>query len=468
MPENVNNKTVFSLFEVTLSIQKTLSARYARSFWVKAEMNKLNLYPQSGHCYPELIEKKDGALIAQLKAILWKDDYITINNNFLRILKEPLKNGINILMHAKIIFDPVHGLSLRILDIDPGYSLGELEREKQETIAFLRRDGLFDRNKRLRMPLLPKRIAVISAETSKGYSDFLGVIDGNTWGYRFFHMLFPTLLQGERAVESIISQLHTIHTVIDHFDVVAIIRGGGGDAGLTCYNNLQLSKEIALFPIPVLTGIGHSTNETVVEMIACKNAITPTGLGDYLIQKFHDFSVPVTKAEESIIDRSSTRIKDEKLRILNTFRYFRSVTGNLLLTRNNDILNTFRSLFQQSNVLMQKEKERHALVMAAIKKETQSIYLHAMQYLSQLSESVRKDFLRFMMNEYAVLSGIEKNIGNMSPENVLKRGYSITMVNGKAIKSIGQVAPGDKVNTIITDGTMISTVETIHKSEENE
>jgi len=121
MPEKLNNKTIFSLLEVTLSIQKTLSARYARSFWVKAEMNKLNLYPQSGHCYPELIEKKEGTLVAQVKAILWKDDYISINNNFLRILKEPLKNGINILLYAKIIFDPVHGLSLRILDIDTSY-----------------------------------------------------------------------------------------------------------------------------------------------------------------------------------------------------------------------------------------------------------------------------------------------------------------------------------------------------------
>jgi len=199
MPEKVKNKTIFSLLEVTLSIQKTLSTRYARSFWVKAEMNKLNLYPQSGHCYPELIEKKEGTLIAQVKAILWKDDYISINNNFLRILKEPLKNGINILLYAKIIFDPVHGLSLRILDIDPSYSLGELEREKQETIAKMKKEGLFDMNKGLGMSLLPKRIAIISADTSKGYSDFLEVIYGNSWGYRFFYMLFPTLLQGERA-----------------------------------------------------------------------------------------------------------------------------------------------------------------------------------------------------------------------------------------------------------------------------
>ncbi len=465
MPEKVKNKTIFSLLEVTLSIQKTLSTRYARSFWVKAEMNKLNLYPQSGHCYPELIEKKEGTLIAQVKAILWKDDYISINNNFLRILKEPLKNGINILLYAKIIFDPVHGLSLRILDIDPSYSLGELEREKQETIAKMKKEGLFDMNKGLGMSLLPKRIAIISADTSKGYSDFLEVIDGNSWGYRFFYMLFPTLLQGERAVESIINQLHTILKVIDHFDVVAIIRGGGGDVGLTCYNNYQLSKEIALFPIPVLTGIGHSTNETVVEMIAFKNAITPTGLGDYLIQKFHDFSVPVKKAEETIIDKSMNRIKNEKLRFFNSVRYFRSVTGNLLLKCNNEILNNFRLLFQQSSSLIQKEKQEYTLILNGLKRETLSICMSAKLLIKQMALSMKKDVILFLRNEDKEISGIEKNITIMNPDNVLKRGYSITLLNGRAVKSVGQVSDGDFLNTILTDGNIISTAKKITKSD---
>lgn len=465
MPEKVNNKTIFSLLEVTLSIQKTLSARYARSFWVKAEMNKLNLYPQSGHCYPELIEKKEGTLIAQVKAILWKDDYININNNFLKILKEPLKNGINILLYAKIIFDPVHGLSLRILDIDPSYSLGELEREKQETIAKMKKEGLFDMNKSLGMSLLPKRIAIISTDTSKGYSDFLEVIEGNSWGYRFFHMLFPTLLQGERAVESIINQLHAVLKVINHFDVVAIIRGGGGDVGLTCYNNYQLSKEIALFPIPVLTGIGHSTNETVVEMIAFKNAITPTGLGDYLIQKFHDFYVPVIKAEETIIDKSMIRIKDEKLRFFNSVRYFRSVTGNLLLRCNNEIRNNFRLLYQQSGSLIQKEKQEYTLILNGLKRETLSICMNTKLYIKQMAVSMKKDVILFIRNEDKAMTGIEKNIINMSPENVLKRGYSITLLKGRAIKSIGQVSERDFLNTVITDGNIISTVKTITKSD---
>lgn len=159
-------------------------------------MNKLNFYKQSGHCYPELVEKKDGKIIAQIKSHLWRDDFNRVNNNFQRILKEPLKDGIKILFQAKITFDPVHGLALWIIDIDSSYTLGDLEREKQETIKQLKEEGIFNKNKTLNLPLLPQRIAIISVETSKGYADFLKVIETNSWNYKFFHILFPSLLQG--------------------------------------------------------------------------------------------------------------------------------------------------------------------------------------------------------------------------------------------------------------------------------
>lgn len=177
MPEKLINKTIFSLLEVTTSIQKTLADRYKTAFWVKAEMNKLNLYRHSGHCYPELVEKQGEKVVAQIRSILWKDDYVRINNAFLKILQEPLKDGIKILFLANITFDPVHGLSLRIMDIDPAYTLGDLEREKQETIQRLQSEGIFGLNKTTKLSLLPKRIAIISVESSKGYADFMKVIE---------------------------------------------------------------------------------------------------------------------------------------------------------------------------------------------------------------------------------------------------------------------------------------------------
>ncbi|MFY8109441.1 MAG: exodeoxyribonuclease VII large subunit [Bacteroidia bacterium] len=490
MPENVNDKQVFSLLEVTKSIEKTLEERYKSSFWVKAEMNKLNFYKQSGHCYPELVEKKDGKIITQIKSYLWKDDYFRVNNNFQRLLKEPLKDGIKILFLAKITFDTTHGLSLWILDIDPSFTLGDLEREKIEAINKLKAEGIFNRNKMLSSPLLPQRIAIISVETSKGYVDFLKVIESNSWNYKFFHLLFPSLLQGDKAVPSILAQLRRIKKVKQHFDVVAIIRGGGGDVGLSCYNNYLLAKEIALFPIPVITGIGHATNETVSEMISFSNAITPTKLAEYLLQKFHNFSVPVQEAEKKIIDKSKRLLIEEQVKFQSELKLFRSVTENILITNNNEIRGLSRSLQQHAQFIFKNENEFLKASRNNIAKATNAFSLKVKEDLKNIAIGIRKDST-FQINQFKFrvsqlkgnlqlqsvlkfktglleLSNIEKNISNMSPSNVLKRGYSITLLNGKAIKSLDQLKSGDTINTTVFEGNIISIVNSTNKNESNE
>ena len=463
MPEKQNNKTIFSLLEVTTSIQKTLHDRYKSFFWVKAEMNKLNFYRQSGHCYPELVEKKNGKIVAQVKSTLWKDDYYRIDANFKRVLKEPLKDGIKILFLAKISFDPLHGLSLWITDIDPSYTLGDLEREKQETISRLKEEGIFSSNKTLTLPLLPQRIAIISVETSKGYADFVKVIDTNPWNYKFFHYLFPSLLQGDKVVQSISAQLARIRKVKDHFDVVAIIRGGGGDVGLSSYNDYQLAKEIALFPLPVLTGIGHATNETVTEMISFSNAITPTKLAEFLLQAFHDFSVPVKEAERKLIDKSRRLISEEKMRFQSEVKLFRSVAENILSSNRNDVKGISRSLSQHSQYVF---KNQHEFLRAArlnIIKGTNTISNIAKQELRNFTMTLRKGFQAYVKNSSVELNNIEKNVTNMDPANVLKRGYSITLLNGKSISDIGRVKTGDILNTTVFDGDIRSIVQSTNK-----
>lgn len=190
MSEINYDRRIFTLAEVSASIKKSLAERYSSSFWVKAEMNKLNHYPGSGHCYPELLDKQNDRVVAQMKSTLWRDDFIRINKKFNDVLGEPLKDGIKILFLARITYDAVHGLSLSIQDIDPAFTLGDLEMEKQEAILRLRRENLFDKNKLLELPYLPQRIAVISVETSKGYADFNEVIAKNPEGYSFFQMMF--------------------------------------------------------------------------------------------------------------------------------------------------------------------------------------------------------------------------------------------------------------------------------------
>jgi exodeoxyribonuclease VII large subunit len=509
MPEKENDRKIFTLLEVTRSIQKTLSERYTSAFWVKAEMNKLNLYPSSGHCYPDLVEKKDGKIIAEIMSNIWRDDYQRINNSFLKVLKEPLKNGINILFLAKITYEPANGLRLRIMDIDPSYSLGNLEKEKQESIERLKREGIFNQNKSLQLPLLPKRIAIISVDTSKGYSDFMQIIETNAWGYKFFLMLFPALLQGDRAVGTIMNQLSRIQRVIHHFDAVAIIRGGGGDVGLTCYNNYELSKAIARFPIPVITGIGHSTNETVSEMIAFKNAITPTELADFLLQKFHNYSVPVQKAQETITSKSRQKLKDEQLRLFNSVKFFKSITGNLLIRSHNEIQNKLKSLLRLSTYFIQRNRETQAAMIVGLRRNTLLQLSNRNQQIRQAVLTFRKDVItylnrsktvvdqnifqirrgarlvfgsnhqtvdltkvkltascsNFVRTEKKEIENIEKHIELMNPVNVLRRGYSITLINGKVLQKIDDVKKGDSLKTMLSDGEITSVVNHINKTE---
>jgi len=443
MSEQSLDKKIYSLFEVNLSIQKTLAGRYKSAFWVKAEMNKLNYYSQSGHCFPEMVEKKDGKVIAQMRCSLWKNDFITINNAFLRILKEPLKDGIKILFLAQITFDPTYGLSLHILDIDPSYTLGDLEKEKAESIQKLKSEGIYDQNKTLEFPLLPQRIAIISVESSKGYGDFMNILNTNPWNYKFFSLMFPSLLQGEKAVESIIHQLERIKKVKRHFDIVVIIRGGGGDIGLSCYNNYNLAREIALFPLPVLTGIGHSTNETVSEMISYSNAITPSKLAEYLIQSFHNFSIPVQKAKEKIEERALRFIRDEQGKLLSEIKLFSAVTKRLLQEDYTNLKN-FKTALQL-----------HAIISF---QNQRSIIGRSSSRLIERSQQLLKDYK-------SELLFLEKNVNNMHPRNVLKRGYSIARIEGKAISNLNQIKVGDIIYTELFEGTINSTINEILTAE---
>ncbi|MFW6352131.1 MAG: exodeoxyribonuclease VII large subunit [Bacteroidota bacterium] len=441
MSEIIKDRKVYSLLEVTQSIKKALDEKNQSCFWVKAEMNKLNHYIHSGHCYPDLVEKQKGKVVAQMRANLWRSDYLRINRQFLRITKEPIRDNISILCFAKVTFDPVHGLALQIRDIDPVFTLGELEREKQETIDKLKQQAVFDNNRNLQMPMLPQRIAVISVESSKGYADFLSVIENNQWGYRFFQMLFPSLLQGDNAVHDMIRQLNRIERVKKHFDVVAIIRGGGGDVGLSCFNHYELARKIATFPLPVLTGIGHSTNQTVVEMLAHSNNITPTKLAEFLIQEFHNFSVPVKEGQRTISEKARELLSDSKTSLNDQLRYFKSVTGK--------ILEIHKSVFANSIVSL-----KHACIVRMGKHENK---------LEQLKRSLLIHSKGSIIHSRNRLESMQSKVELLSPENVLKRGYSITTLNGYALKNTSEVQAGDEVETRLFEGKLKSIVKSTSK-----
>lgn len=410
----MDNKTVFTLLEVSRSIQKTIAERYKSLYWIKAEMNKLNHYSHSGHCYPELLEKKEGKVVAEMRSILWKMDYQRINRQFMEVLGEPLREGITMLFQAGISYDPLYGFSLKIVDIDPTFVLGELEKEKRESIKKLTDEGIFDANKRLDFPLIPKRLAIISVETSKGLSDFFKIINGNPWGYKIECTLFPALLQGDKSISSIINQLEVIANKLEEFDAVAIIRGGGGEVGLSSYNNFFLAKAIAIFPIPVLTGIGHSTNETVSEMVAYKNAITPSELADFLLQKFHNFAIPVDAALERMLRAIRRNFEEENLKLKHLVS---SVSWN-------------------SKTLLLKNKA-----------EIDSLQIHLIRFSRQ---NIKEN--------NAQLVHLERLLGIVNPIHLIKRGFSIVRINGKSVHKLDQVEIGSKLEIQLEDGKIISQV----------
>ncbi len=414
MPELMDNKTVFTLLEVSRSIQKTIAERYKSLYWIKAEMNKLNHYSHSGHCYPELLEKKEGKVVAEMRSILWKMDYQRINRQFMEVLGEPLREGITMLFQAGISYDPLYGFSLKIVDIDPTFVLGELEKEKRESIKKLTEEGVFDANKRLPFPLIPKRLAIISVETSKGLSDFFKIINGNPWGYKIECTLFPALLQGDKSISSIIKQLEVIANKLEDFDAVAIIRGGGGDVGLSSYNNYFLSKAIAIFPIPVLTGIGHSTNETVSEMVAYKNAITPSELADFLLQKFHNFAIPVDNALERMLRAVRRNFEEENLKLKHIVS---SISWN-------------------SKTLLLKDKS-----------ELNGLQTHLIRFSRQ---NIKEN--------QAQLQHLERMLGIVNPIHILKRGFSIVRIDGKSVHKLDQVEIGAELEIQLEDGKVISKV----------
>jgi len=464
MPEIVDNKQVFTLYEVASSIRKTLAERYTSAFWIKTEINKLNIYAKSGHCFPELVDKKEGKIQAEMRATIWKTDFDRINQNFKKVVNEPLKDGIKVLLLATISYEPKYGLSLVIRDIDPGYSLGELEKEKKETIDKLQREGLFGKNQLLPLALLPKRIAIISVDTSKGYSDFIKVIDQNIFGYRFFHMLFPAVLQGEASIASITRQLRNIKKIKKHFDAVAIIRGGGGDVGLSSFNNYQLAKAICSFPLPVFTGIGHSTNLTVSEMVAYQNAITPTELADFFLQKFHDFSVPVQHAEEVLIKRVPLFLINCKTDFKNITHQFKTTTKNHLAGHKKEIHYLSTGLLQETRFRINNEREVLSNIKQNVLKSTKDLMKIENLELTRSQNTIQKESLRFFVQQLDQLKNTEKIIQLVDPMNVVKRGYTITSVNGKNLRSIKQIKEGDVLNTLTSDGNINSKIINIEKN----
>ena len=454
----MSEKQVFTLQQVVRSIKKTLEDRYTQNYWVKAEMHKLNRYP-SGHAFPELVQKDENKIVAQITGTIWKQQLERINTKFIEVVKEPLREGTTLLLLVKINYSETFGLGLQILDIDPSFSLGELQKQREETLRKLAKEGLLNLNQKLHFPLLPKRVAIISADSSKGLSDFLQVLQENEKSYFIFTHLFNAYLQGDVAVQSIISALKKIKRVKDHFDIVIIVRGGGAEVGMTCYNNYDLCKAIAEFPLPVLTGIGHSTNLNVAEMVSFRNEITPTKLAEFLLQTFREFEQETKRLNREMIAHSLQLIDKSKQDFNGQVRVFKHAslrfTDSLKNELNQQIIelkNTTRYFLKNENDAVLSLKNDYRIV-------TKEIITAERNTLSLISKPIKGSLLHFFERKESDLEQLEKTVNILNPSNVLQRGYSLTLLNGKILSTKNKPKKGDLIESKTNSLTLFSRVE---------
>jgi exodeoxyribonuclease VII large subunit len=407
--------TSITLSELTEQIQQTIKVSFNTPVWIRAEISELRENP-GGHCYLELIEKDvdSDALLAKSKATCWASTYRMLKPYFESSTGQSLRAGLKVLVSVSVEYHSVYGFSLNVRDIEPAFTIGEMAARRLQIIKQLEADGVLDMNRQLPMPKIIQRLAIISSSTAAGYGDFCDQLKNDPSRFAFYTRLFPAIMQGDQAEGSIIAALEKIYEHIDLFDVVVIIRGGGATTDLACFDSYDLALNCAQFPLPVIAGIGHQRDFTILDMVAHTSVKTPTAVAEFLIEHLQE-------AENQVMDVFSDIQNVIKSRIENEFR-------KIDLTKLR-IKQTLRNWVVQRVHILDRQKSR-------------------------LHSNVRMQILR--QNNKLLL--LEKNIEKHSPSFLLKYGYTITTLNGKRITSALQVKTGDNIRTFVHDGDFESHV----------
>ncbi|WPP50656.1 exodeoxyribonuclease VII large subunit [Catalinimonas niigatensis] len=438
-----------SLFELNKLVKHALSNHLEPSYWVVAEIGEIRL-TQKGHCYLELIEKDSQQLLAKTRATIWSYTYRNLNGWFEAITGESLKGGMNILCQVEVAYHEVYGISLNIKDIDANFTLGERARKKQEVLNRLADEGVVEMNKALLLPTVPQKIAVISSPTAAGLGDFLDQLSSNRYAYHFEIKLFKALMQGNQAEESIVNAMLEVYQELeqkeDAYDVLVIIRGGGAQVDLDCFDGYDVAAHIAQFPIPVITGIGHERDETVADLVAHTRMKTPTAVAEFLINGILSFDEKLEGLWYRLTQKAQFTLKD------NTY-----ALDNL----------SNRLKFAANSIL---QNERHQLEQAQ----------HQLQYYSrQQIKGEREKLLQTRKNLEVVsqkklltlkekLNNYKKYLLASDPEHILKKGFTYSSVNGKPLQKVNAIEEGDMLETISFQKVLRSRVESIQNRQKHE
>ena len=453
-----------SLYQLNNQVKSHLSDAFSDEIWVVAEISELR-QTQPGHCYLELIEKDETTdkITAKARATIWAYTYRMLKPYFKTSTGQALSSGIKVLVKVTVEFQEIYGYSLNIKDIDPTYTLGDMARRKKETIDKLKQEGVFDMNRDLLFPEIPKTIALISSPTAAGYEDFVDQLENNPQGYQFHHKLFPAIMQGNQAEDSIIKTLEKIYAYEDVFDVIVIIRGGGSTSDLNCFDNYELAQNIAQFPIPVISGIGHERDESIVDMVANIKVKTPTAAAEYLIDCFEECESYHEGLQENFLASIQDILMESSDRLQQLSQKFTPLVHQILASKNKQLDMATQSIIASGKSLLRNSK--HQLQAFSFDLKLSSKHQIDMEQMS-LNHFVLKQrnvSRRFFNKNKHQLELFEQSAKYANPENILKKGYSLTLSKGKIIKDISQLKKDDIIETKFAKGSVESQIRVIKK-----
>lgn len=405
---------MLSLYELNSIVRSRIESLSAETYWVKAELSELRV--SRGHCYMEFVQKAEAGngLVAKARGQVWANRWGLLKTYFEKTTGQALSAGMQVLVSVEPTFHELYGFSLNVIDIDPTFTLGDIARRRMEIIRQLKEEGVAEMNKELPLPRLLQRIAVISSATAAGYGDFSDQLQHNQYGLHFLTRLFPATMQGDGVEQSIISALNAIASDMDSWDIVVIIRGGGSTSDLSGFDTLALAENVAQFPLPVITGIGHERDDTVIDMVAHTRVKTPTAAAEFLIHHQAQELAAVEEFAERIASLSMLQLHREQVRQQNITAKLPTLLSLVSARENNRLSMLLQRLTSACTTRFMKEQHR----------------------IERISDKMQ----------------------SADPEHVLRLGYSITRINGKAVTDASSLNPGDIVTTTLANGEVQSEV----------
>lgn len=425
-----------SLFELNNLVHEALEATFDHTYWLTAELSECRV-AANGHCYVELVEKNDDSrvLIAKARGNIWRNTYPLLAATFEHETGQKLQPGLKILVEAKVTFHELYGYALNIIDIDPTYTLGDMARKRKEILAQLEADGVLTLNKELALPRPLSRIAVISSSTAAGYGDFCDQLEKSP--YRFTTRLFPAIMQGEHVEGSVIEALDSIAEEQEAWDAVVIIRGGGAVSDLNGFDTYLLAANVAQFPLPILTGIGHERDDTIIDVVAHTRLKTPTAVAAFLIERQRDEYETLLQMEKNLQQNICRKLEKERNRFEQNGRRYQMATASYCHREKANLLKLTSLLEKQIFQLIQQQQFQ----------------------LNSLQQVYEKAVATQISHEQIKLASIGKQLALAGPERILKMGFSITYHQGKAVKSASLLKSGSRLTTRLAEGSITSTVD---------